>query len=75
MEMSITNDVYMIAYKFKNASDIHWYCTGRGNKPFVTFNLSSAKREATKLRNFGYEASIITASVKKSTCFLDLKTL
>ena len=59
----------------KSARGIRWYCTGKGERPFVTFNLSSAKREATKLNKIGYETSIITASVKNSTCFMDLKTI
>lgn len=72
---SITNDVYLVAIKFKGESGLRWYCTGRGERPFITFNLSSAKREATKLRNHGYVATIVTASVMNQTCFIDLKTI
>lgn len=73
--MKITSDVYMVAIKFENDPGIYWYCTGGGERPFATFNLAQAKREVTKLRKNGYEASIVTVSAKNSTCFLDLNNI
>lgn len=74
-DTSITNQVYMIAIKFKDESGLRWYCTGRPGRPFATFNLSSAKREATKLRHCGYTAAIVTANVMNQTCLIDIKNI
>lgn len=66
--------VYMVALEGKDKAGIRWYCTNRGSKPFVTFNLPSAKREVTKLKNLGYRAGVVTVNAQDSTCFLDLKS-
>lgn len=69
----------MVAYKDVYSGDgrqIKWYCTGnRGERPFVQFNDYQAKREATKLRNQGYEATVVTVDAAHCTCFLDLKNI
>lgn len=77
---SVLNDIYMIAYsepgsKADLGQDLRWFCVGPNNKPFVTFSLSAAKGMVTKLKKFGYRATVITVSAKHSTCLLDLKTL
>lgn len=66
-------EVYMVALDGNDNAGIRWHCTGRGEKPFVSFNKNRAEAEATKLRALGYRAAIMEVNPKHGTCFLDLK--
>lgn len=66
-------EVYMVVIERKQDRSIAWHCTGRRERPFVTFNKPSAEGEATKLRNLGYRATVVTVNASQSTCFMDLK--
>lgn len=70
---TIKDTIYMVALQNNGGGDIRWYCTGQGLKPFVTFNLSSAKREVTKLKHWGYSAAVVTVNVVNSSCLVDIK--